>query len=96
MNKYGALIFSVIYLMLISLIASSLNITTSAGTLPIPTEATGGGWFGGSGSLNIAKSFWGLVTFSIEGVPVMLSILFVYPVVMLLIWLIISLIRGTD
>lgn len=87
MNKYTAIFYSVLYLLVASTFASALGFTTTTGVVVNVRS---------NGFLAIAEAFWYLTTFKINGISDWITIFLIYPPIILIIWVIASLVRGVE
>lgn len=87
MNKYTAIFYSVLYLLVASTFASVLGFTTTTGVVVNARS---------SGFVAVAEAFWYLTTFEIAGISEWITIFLIYPPILLIIWVIASLVRGVE
>lgn len=96
MNKYMTLIIMVIFLVAATLVAdSALGISTSTNIIVDFDIAPPETWIG---RLNVARgmlgTFFNILTFQVEGLPVMINLLVFYPLTFGVAYMIIDIIRG--
>ncbi|MGD9679301.1 MAG: hypothetical protein AB7V16_13245 [Vulcanibacillus sp.] len=89
MSKGVQIVLIFVYMVLLTFLADSLAVTAS-------TEFIEGvGFVEPTVSiLSLLSTFWGLLSFHIDGIPFLITLFAVYPPLLLLFWNFISLIRG--
>lgn len=91
MNKYVLMGLIFLYLMIITLLADSLLISTSGDIIGgINAPSTAGGT---SGILDLLGTFWKMISFQID-LPNIVLIIFVYPPVLIVVFMIIDVLKD--
>lgn len=95
MNKYWFAVLCMIWLIFIAVLVGSLASSTISATDPNVVQNIGGNFSEDLTALNftrILSVFWHLLTFRIDGVPALVTILLVFPAVAYLAYVLIELI----
>jgi len=91
MNKYMFLMVLVVYLVMMTFVAGSLSMITSTdviGTIGGNTDATALDIFGFLGT------FFKILTFQIEGLPALVTIIGFYPVSLAVLYMIMDIVKD--
>jgi hypothetical protein len=96
-NKYTLLMSMILFLVLITILVGSLGLTASQNVLAITISDQQPGFF------NLVASVWNYISiffliafFDVPGLPLIFKLVVFYPLTIGSIFMIISIIRGTD
>jgi hypothetical protein len=97
MNKYVLLMTMVLFLVLITILVDSIGLAASENILSINISDQQPGFFNLVASVwNYLSLFFVIVFFDVPGLPLIFKLVVFYPLTIGSIFMIISIIRGTD
>lgn len=98
MNKYKVLIFSILYLLMASIVANELGLSASQIDTTFTQPDTGllGVLSWAEFAFNSVGFFFKMITFQITGLPVLFVLILIWPVTALLFVVIVSIVRGVE
>jgi hypothetical protein len=96
MNKYILLPIIFLYLIVITLLTDSLFITTTGGVTDVINAPSldGGVTNNISTILDFFKVFWRILTFRIDGVPFIITLIFFYPTTIMVVYMIVDIVKD--
>jgi hypothetical protein len=97
MNKYVLLMVMVLFLVLITILVDSIGLAASQNILSIEISDEQPGFFNlVAGVWNYLSLFFIIIFFDVPGLPLIFKLVVFYPLTIGSIFMIISIIRGTD
>jgi hypothetical protein len=97
MNKYVLLMVMVLFLVLITILVDSIGLAASQNILSIEISDEQPGFFNLVASVwNYLSLFFIIIFFDVPGLPLIFKLVVFYPLTIGSIFMIISIIRGTD